>query len=88
MTLLEWAIEHSDKLGSVSVLLIVIASLAYIVKFLYGQNSSCEKARLEDANERAKITRDLGELTGKVETMQALHEQHLVNIIRSRSEDD
>lgn len=76
---------EAEKLGLLGFLCLVVAVLIWVVRVVYKDRESCNNARIEDANQRAEMNKELGEFKGKLEMMESLHIQSL---IRTRGEID
>ena len=76
---------EAEKLGLLGFLCLVVAVLIWVVRIEYKDRESCNNARIEDANQRAEMNKELGEFKGKLEMMESLHIQAL---IRTRGEID
>jgi hypothetical protein len=69
-----------EKLGIVGMLALVLIGLTYAVRLLYKDRKSCESSRLGDAEERAEIRETLGEVKGRLSTMEQFHYEHLIGM--------
>ena len=76
---------EAEKLGLLGFLCLVVAVLIWVVRVVYKDRETCNNARIEDANQRAEMNKELGEFKGKLEMMESLHIQSL---IRTRGEVD
>jgi len=76
---------EAEKLGLLGFLCLVVAVLVWVVRVVYKDREACNSARIEDANQRAEMNKELGEFKGKLEMMESLHIQAL---IRTRGEID
>lgn len=81
------AAKQVESMGVASVLVVVISGLVWVIRILYLQANKCEGERLKDANERAKMNREIGELCGRVDAMNELHSRHLEEVVRSIRDD-
>jgi len=73
-----------EKLGIVGMLALVLIGLTYAVRLLYRDRKSCEQSRLGDAEERAEIREALGEVKGRLSTMEQFHYEHLVGMNKDK----
>lgn len=71
-----------ETLGIVGVLVLVLISLAAVVRVIYKNERQCQAGRLKDAEHRNELSRELGALTGEVKTLQGLHQAHLFNMVQ------
>jgi len=78
------AVAAVEGLGSVGLLILGLLVSLWCIRHLYLRGEECDKARLEDALDRARMNRELGELSGKVNTITDLHSQHLQALLRER----
>jgi hypothetical protein len=69
---------EAEKLGLLGFLCLVVAVLVWVVRVVYKDREACTSARIEDANQRAKMNKELGEFKGKLEMMESLHIQALI----------
>lgn len=76
---------EAEKLGLLGFLCLVVAVLIWVVRVVYKDREACNNARIEDAQQRAEMNKELGEFKGKLEMMESLHIQSL---IRTRGEVD
>lgn len=75
-----------EKLGIAGVLVVCLGVAIWAVWFLYNQSKDCEKARLQDANERSEMNRELGELSTTVKQLEKIHLEHLLALIPARDD--
>lgn len=68
---------NAEDLGVVTVLTIAVVLFLYTIRHLHKREQMCQDSRLEDANERAELREHIGELAGKVDTLERVHIQHL-----------
>jgi hypothetical protein len=73
---------EAEKLGLLGFLCLVVAVLIWVVRIVYKDRESCNNARIEDANQRAEMNKELGEFKGKLEMMESLHIQSLIEFYR------
>lgn len=57
--------------------------MVWIIRVVYRDRDECEKARLDDAKDRADINRELGVFKGKLEILEQLHVGHITFIDRA-----
>lgn len=69
-----------EELGIVGMLALILIGLSYAVRLLYKDRKSCEHSRLGDAEERAEIREALGEMKGRLSTMEQFHYEHLIGL--------
>lgn len=81
------AVAAVEGLGSGGLLILGLIVSVWCVRHLYLRGEECDKARLEDALDRAKMNREIGELTGKVNTLTDIHTQHLESLIMREKHD-
>jgi len=71
-----------EELGILGILALVLIGLTFAVRILYADRKSCEIARLGDAEERAEIRETLGEVKGRLSTLEQVHYEIMVSVTK------
>jgi hypothetical protein len=71
MDLLNWVASNGEKLGIVSILIILVGGLVYICRHLYAEKSACDNSRILHAEQLGKLDGDLRVVQTKIEVSEA-----------------
>lgn len=69
---------EAEKLGLLGFLCLVVAALLWVVRVVYKDREACNSARIEDANQRSEMNKELGEFKGRLEMMERMHIETLM----------
>ena len=79
---------RAEQLGIIGILILILCVAGWAIRHLYKAENKCNDARLTDAEERGNMKKEIGVLSGKVESMQMLHQQHLASLIPTKQPED
>jgi hypothetical protein len=77
--------NNAEQLGIIGILIIVLAVAAWMIRHLYNAEQKCADARLVDSEERGEIKKEVGILSGRLDTMYMLHQQTLSNTVQAKT---
>ena len=77
---LQWLITHSEKVGIVAVLFVVIIGLIQILRLIHREHRQCAEDRLTDREALGEMRGDIKTLEARLDGERAIREAHIATL--------